>query len=128
MLCKTLWLWLVYVKDVWVCITQISLQFTATLCCERGQPGNGPRPFKNPGVQPILLVPSAFLFSSARIHQLSIIASIFKKLHLIYFFWKFSFQRKKKKLTCLYLNSQIPHTKLVGGIMESEKTDYWSTF
>lgn len=105
MLCKTLWLWLVYVKDVWVCITQMPLQFTATLCCDRGQPGNGPGPFKNLSIQPILLVPSALLFSSAGIHQLSIIAPISKKLHLIYFFWKLSFQ-----YIYIYIYGQIPYT------------------
>ena len=53
--------------------------------------------FKKSNVQPILLVPSVLLSSSVRIHQLSITGPIFKKLHLIYFFRKFSFQPEKKK-------------------------------
>lgn len=59
--------------------------------------------FKKSSVQPVLLVPSALLFSSVRIHQLSIIGPIFEKLHLIYFFWKFSFQPEKNiyKAMCL---------------------------
>lgn len=76
--------------------------------------------FKKSNVQPILLVPSVLLSSSVRIHQLSITGPIFKKLHLIYFFRKFSFQPEKKKIMCLYLNTQIPHIFL--------ETDYWSTF
>ena len=56
-----------------------------------------PQTFKKSNVQPILLVPSVLLSSSVRIHQLSIIGPIFKKLHLIYFFRKFSFQHEKKK-------------------------------
>lgn len=74
--------------------------------------------FKKSSVQPILLVPSALLSSSVRIHQLSIIGPIFKKLHLIYFFRKFSFQ-PEKKITCLYL-ARFPTFLL--------ETDYWSTF
>lgn len=68
--------------------------------------------FKKSNVQPILLVPSTLFSSSVRIHQLSIIGPIFKKLHLIYFFRKFSFQPEKKKIMCLYLNTQIPHISL----------------
>lgn len=74
----------------------------------------GPGPFKNPSVQPILLAPSILLFFSVNIHQLGIIGLIFKRLHLIYLSWKFSFQPVKQPM--LVFNCQIPHNKLVGGI------------